>query len=236
MYYYGFDIYYFILVIPAFLIAMIAQVGVKSTYKKYSARANSRGLTGAMAAQAVLRFYGIEDVIIQPTAGTLTDNFNPSNKVISLSEGVYSSSTVAAVGIACHEAGHAAQHALGYKPIQVRNAIIPICNLGSTLGLPIAILGLFLTPYMPGFSFLIYVGLFLYAGVFVFHLVTLPVEFNASRRALKVIKETDLLYNDEYDGAKKVLVAAAMTYVASMLVALANLLRLFLRFTRNNRN
>jgi Zn-dependent membrane protease YugP len=235
MYYYGLDLYYFLLVIPALILAFGAQILVKSTYKRYSGKPNSKGITGAQAAQAVLKYYGINDVVIQPIGGTLTDNFNPKNNVISLSTGVYSSNSIAAVGIACHEAGHAAQHAENYKPIQVRNSIVPICNIGSHLGIPLAILGAFLTPYWAAFSYLVYIGLALYAAVFVFHLVTLPVEFNASRRALKVITESGLLYGDEYSGARKVLTAAAMTYVASMLVALANLLRLLLRFAGNRK-
>ncbi|MBR3619956.1 MAG: zinc metallopeptidase [Clostridia bacterium] len=232
---YGIDIYYILLVIPAVVIALIAQVKVKSTYKKYSKVLNSRGVTGAMAAKAILDYYGITDVSIQGIAGSLTDNFNPTSKVISLSEGVFNNSTVAAVGIACHEAGHAAQHADNYKPIMIRNSIIPVCNIGSTLGLPLAIIGFFLCQYSQIFEFLIYVGLALYAFVFLFHLVTLPTEIDASRRAIKVIEETGLLQQDEIGGAKKVLFAAAMTYVASMLVALANLLRFVIRFTGNRR-
>ncbi len=232
---YGIDIYYILLVIPAVVIALIAQVKVKSTYKKYSKVLNSRGVTGAMAAKAILDYYGITDVSIQGIAGNLTDNFNPTSKVISLSEGVFNNSTVAAVGIACHEAGHAAQHADNYKPIIIRNSIIPVCNIGSTLGLPLAIIGFFLCQYSQIFEFLIYVGLALYAFVFLFHLVTLPTEIDASRRAIRVIEETGLLQQDEIGGAKKVLFAAAMTYVASMLVALANLLRFVIRFTGNRR-
>jgi len=227
MYY---DIYYFILVIPALILAMGAQYLVKSTYKKYSKVGNSRGITGAYAAQRILDYYGITDVVIQPISGSLTDNFNPTTKVISLSQGVFNGTSVAAVGIACHEAGHAAQHAEGYKPIAIRNSIIPVCNLGSMLGIPLAILGLIiqLTP-------LVYVGLILYGAVCLFHLVTLPVEFNASRRALKVIDETDLLYDDEIGGARKVLTSAAMTYVASMLVSLMNLIRILIRILGSRR-
>jgi len=226
-----FDYYYFLLVIPAMLLAMWAQYKVKSTYKKYSNVSNIRGITGAYAAQAVLTHYGITDVRIERCAGNLTDHFDPKSKVIRLSDGVYNSSSVAAVGIACHEAGHAAQHAESYLPIKVRNTLVPVCNIGSTLGIPLALIG-----YFMGFEPLIYFGLILYGLIFLFHVVTLPVEFNASRRALKVIEDTGLLYNDENDSAKKVLKAAAMTYVASMIVALANLLRIVLRFTRNRRN
>ncbi|MBR6940742.1 MAG: zinc metallopeptidase [Clostridia bacterium] len=227
-----FDIYYFLLVVPALIIAAIAQYKVKSTYRKFSQVPNSRGITGAYAAQAILNFYGIRDVGIQMIGGTLSDNFNPKTKMISLSEGVYNGTSIAAVGIACHEAGHAAQHAEDYKPIRIRNSIIPVCNIGSTIGLPIAILGLFI--YV---ELLIYIGLILYGAVFIFQLVTLPVEFDASHRALKVIDETDLLLDDEIGGARKVLGSAAMTYVAAMLVALMNLLRIAISFLgRTRRN
>lgn len=224
--YFYFDYYYLILVVPALLLAIWAQVQVKTTYRKYSRVPNSRGMTGAYAAQAVLNFYGITDVRIERVSGNLTDHYDPRSKVIRLSDGVYNSSTVAAIGIACHEAGHAAQHAENYAPIKIRNAIIPVCNIGSTIGIPLALIG-----WIFSFSILIYVGLGLYAAVFIFQVATLPVEFNASRRAIKVIDETQLLRDDEIGGAKKVLVAAAMTYVASMMVSLANLLRLLLRFS-----
>ena len=224
--YFYFDYYYLILVVPALLLAIWAQVQVKTTYRKYSRVPNSRGMTGAYAAQAVLNFYGITDVRIERVSGNLTDHYDPRSKVIRLSDGVYNSSPVAAIGIACHEAGHAAQHAENYAPIKIRNAIIPVCNIGSTIGIPLALIG-----WIFSFSILIYVGLGLYAAVFIFQVATLPVEFNASRRAIKVIDETQLLRDDEIGGAKKVLAAAAMTYVASMMVSLANLLRLLLRFS-----
>lgn len=224
--YFYFDYYYLILVVPALLLAIWAQVQVKTTYRKYSRVPNSRGMTGAYAAQAVLNFYGITDVRIERVSGNLTDHYDPRSKVIRLSDGVYNSSTVAAIGIACHEAGHAAQHAENYAPIKIRNAIIPVCNIGSTIGIPLALIG-----WIFSFSILIYVGLGLYAAVFIFQVATLPVEFNASRRAIKVIDEMQLLRDDEIGGAKKVLAAAAMTYVASMMVSLANLLRLLLRFS-----
>lgn len=224
------DYWYIILVIPAMILAAWAQYKVKSTFKKYNNILNSRGVTGAYAAQSILRFYGISDVSIQPVGGTLTDNFNPKTKIISLSQDVYSGNSIAAVGVACHEAGHAAQHAENYMPVKVRNAIVPVTNIGSTLGLPIAIIGVFL-----GLTPLVKIGLLMYGMIFLFQLITLPVEFNASRRALKVIEETGLLYNDEVSGARKVLSAAAMTYVASMIVALANLLRFVIRFSGNKK-
>lgn len=228
--YFFMDYYYIILVIPAMLLAVWAQFKVKSTYNKFSKVSNSKGITGAYAAQAVLTHYGITDVRIEQVSGKLTDHYDPKSKVIRLSEGVYGSSTIAAVGIACHEAGHAAQHAQDYAPIKIRNSLVPVCNIGSSLGIPLALLGYFL-----GFEPLITIGLLLYAVIALFHVITLPVELNASRRAIKVIDDTGLLQDDEQSGAKKVLTSAAMTYVASMLVAIANLLRLILRFN-NRRN
>ena len=225
-----FDPLYLVLVVPFIIISMIAQYKVKSTYAKYSKVRNTRGLTGAQAAQAILSYYGITDVAIQMIGGTLTDNYNPKTNVISLSQDVYNSTSVAAVGVACHEAGHAAQYAENYAPIKLRNAIIPICNFGSSLSIPIILIGAFLAARVAqGFSILITIGILLYATVFIFQLITLPVAFNASRRAIKVISETNLLYDEEVSGAKKVLGAAAMTYVAAMLVSLANLLRIIIR-------
>lgn len=220
-----YDIYYFILVVPALLIAAWAQFKVKSTFKKYSRVGNSRRITGAYAAQMVLRHYGINDVSIQPIGGSLTDNYNPKSKVISLSEDIYNGTSVAAVGIACHEAGHAAQHAESYAPMKLRTAMVPVCNIGSFIGLPLAILGVILN-----MTNVIYLGLILYGLTFLFSLATLPVEFNASRRAVKVIEEENLLFDDEIKSTKKVLEAAAMTYVASMLVSLMNLIRFVIRF------
>ena len=223
------DYYYIILVIPAMILALWAQYKVKSTYNKFSKVENSRRITGAYAAQAILTYYGITDVRIEQTSGSLTDHYDPKSKVIRLSEGVYNSTSIAAVGIACHEAGHAAQHAEEYKPIKIRNMLIPVCNIGSTLGIPLALLG-----YFFGFEPLVAIGLLLYSAIALFQLVTLPVEFDASKRAIAVIGDRRLLADDEVDSAKKVLFAAAMTYVASLVVALANLLRLILRFRRRN--
>ncbi len=225
-----YDYYYFILVIPAMLVSLWAQIRVKGTYNKMSKLQNTRGLTGAQAAQRVLSYYGITDVRIEPVAGSLTDHYDPRDNVIRLSQGVYNASTIAAVGIACHEAGHAAQHAESYKPIAVRNAILPVANIGSSSGLWIAVIGLMLN-----WTILVQIGIILYAFVALFQLVTLPVEFNASSRALKVIDETQMLQDEEYKGARKVLSAAAMTYVAALLVSIMSLLRLILRARSNNR-
>ena len=224
-----YDYYYFILVVPAMLISLWAQIRVKSTYSKMSKMPNGRGLTGAQAAQRVLSYYGITDVRIEQVQGTLTDHYDPRDNVIRLSPGVYHASTVAAVGIACHEAGHAAQHAENYKPIAVRNAILPVANIGSSSGLWLAVIGLIFN-----WTILVEIGIFLYAFVALFQLVTLPVEFNASSRALKVIDETQMLDGEEYKGARKVLSAAAMTYVAALLVSIMSLLRLILRAQRSN--
>ncbi|MBR0120529.1 MAG: zinc metallopeptidase [Clostridia bacterium] len=222
------DIYYLILVIPAMLLAMIAQIKVKSTYSKFSQVRNVRGITGAQAAQQVLAYYGINDVTIRPIAGKLTDNYNPKTKVLSLSQSNFSGTSIAAVGVACHEVGHAIQHATDYYPIKVRSALVPVANIGSWVGIPLALAG-----YVMGLHPLVSIGLMLYSLIAIFQFVTLPVEFNASSRAIKAIEEQGLLYEDETQSAKKVLSAAAMTYVASLVVSLANLLRLFLRF--NNR-
>lgn len=229
-FYYGVDIYYFLLVVPAFLLALGAQIMVKSTYAKMSRVRNSRNLTGAQAAARVLYEHGITNVRVERVAGTLSDHYDPRSNVIRLSEGVYDSASVAAVGIACHEAGHAVQHAQNYAPIRIRNAIIPACNLGSAIGLPLAFVGLFMN-----FSFLFWLGILLYGLVALFQFVTLPVEFNASRRAMQAIEDTGMLTGDEYKKARKVLTAAAMTYVAALAVSIANLLRLILR-ANNRRN
>lgn len=224
-----FDYYYLILVVPTLIFAIFTQIWLKNTYKKYSGLRNARGLTGADAAMNVLRHYQIYDVKIEHISGRMTDHYDPRTKVIRLSDGVYNGTSIAAVGIACHEAGHAAQHANGYVPIKIRNAIIPICNIGSMAGIPLAIIGLFLSSEL-----LINAGLLLYSFVAIFQLATLPVEFNASARAISVIKDSGMLMADEVPGARKMLTAAAMTYVAALATSLANLLRLLLIFGRRN--
>lgn len=229
--YYGYGYGYFaylLYMLPVFLFGLWAQIRVKSAYKKYSKVYNTRGLTGAQAAQLILMHYGIADVRIQPVSGKLTDNYNPKTKVISLSEGVYNSRSVAAVGIACHEAGHAAQHAEDYTPNKIRSALVPVTNFGSRFGIILAFAGMLLAAFVSlevlGEA-MIYIGLGLYALVALFQLVTLPVEFNASRRAMQVIESDNILYDEsERKGAKKVLSAAALTYVAALATAVANLL------------
>ncbi len=227
---YGIDIYYLLLVVPAFLLALWAQIKVKGTYKKMSAVRNSRGLTGAQAASRVLYEHGVTNVRIERVSGTLTDHYDPRANVIRLSDGVFDSSSVAAVGIACHEAGHAVQYAKNYAPIRMRNAILPVCNVGSKIGIPLAIIGLVIGSMVGRWLF--WAGIILYGLVALFQLVTLPVEFNASRRALQTIDDTGMLAGEEYKGARKVLTAAALTYVAALAVSLANLLRLILRNSR----
>lgn len=227
LYGYGHDMTYIMLVLPAFILSIIAQIAVKSAYSKYSKVRNMSNLTGAQAAYKVLQYYNITDVRIEQCAGKLTDHYDPRKNVIRLSEGVYGSSSVAAVGIACHEAGHAAQHAMGYSPIKIRNSIIPICKIGSYAGIPLALAGYFLS-----IEPLVWVGLLLYSFIMIFQLATLPVEFNASMRAVKVIDEVGLLRSaEEINGVKKVLTCAAMTYVAALAVALANLLRFVILLT-----
>lgn len=229
MFYYDFS--YFYLVLPALIISLIAQFAVKNAYKKMSAVYSKSGYSGAQAALAVLRYYGVNDVRIEQCSGKLSDHYDPKRKVIRLSEGVFSSTSIAAIGIACHEAGHAAQHAEGYFPIKVRNAILPVCQIGSYAGIPLALLGYFIS-----FEPLIFAGLLLYSFIMLFQLATLPVELNASRRAVSVIEETGLLKNEnELSGAKKVLKCAALTYVAALVSSLMNLLRFVMIFTRRRR-
>lgn len=221
------DIYlYYItgfIMIPVIIFAFICQLKVQSNYKKYGRIRNARNMTGAQAAYELLQMNGITDVRIKRISGNLTDHYNPKTKEICLSEGVFNSNSIAAVGIACHEAGHACQHAQGYFPLKIRNFIIPITRFGSNLGIPLALIGIIFS-WQP----LIYIGIILYAAVAVFQLITLPVEFNASKRALQTIRTNSFLVGAEYNGARKVLTAAALTYVAALASSLATLLRLLL--------
>jgi Predicted Zn-dependent protease len=221
--FYYYDYTYFLYIIPALIITLIAQVRVKSTFGKYSRIATAKNMTGAQAADAVARFGGAFGVRVQQIPGQLSDNFDPRSKVISLSDDVYSASTIAAVGVAAHEAGHAIQNATGYLPNKIRAALVPVTNIGSNLAVPIIIIGLILPTQ---YDFVVDFGIALYSLVVLFQLVTLPVEFNASRRAIKVLDETGILYPDELEGAKKVLTAAAMTYLAASFAAILNLVRL----------
>lgn len=226
-YHYMSNYYYMILVLPMVILSMIASAKVNSSFKKYSQVLSGRRITGAQAAFEILRYYGITNVQIERVSGNLTDHFDPKANVIRLSDKVYNSTSVAAIGVACHEAGHAAQYAQSYAPIKIRNTILPLANIGSKAGIPIAILGYFL-----GFGPLAIAGVVFFSFAVLFQLVTLPVEFNASNRALKVISEVDILDDEEKKGAKRVLSAAAMTYVAALAVSVANLLRLILSINR----
>ncbi len=216
-----FDQYYIMFVIPALIIVALAQMNVSSAFNKYSKLNNSRGFTGYDIARRILDQNGLYSVRIERVAGSLTDHFDPSASVVRLSDAVYNSRSVAAIGVAAHEVGHAIQHNVGYAPIKIRTAIVPITQLGSTLAWPLAIAGIVLSVEP-----LITIGIWLFVAVVVFQLVTLPVEFNASARALKTIREDMILEGAEYDGAKRMLQAAALTYVAALLMAIANLLRL----------
>lgn len=219
------DYWYIVLVVPVLILSLIIQAVMKSTYRKYSAVRAHAGCTGAEMARRVLKENGIYEVNVVPIEGELADHYDPRSRVIRLSGNVYNGSSVAALGVACHEAGHAVQHAKGYLPIKIRNAILPVCNLGSKLGIPLAVAGLIF-----GADLLVNVGLLLYSLVVIFQLATLPVEFNASRRAIRVIDDTGMLSGEELPGARSVLRAAAMTYVAALVVSLANLLRLLAIF------
>lgn len=222
---------YSILLIPILLLSLWAQVQVSGNFKKYSAVANRRRITGAQAAEAVLRAHGIYNVAIRPCSGSLTDHYDPRDNSISLSEGVYNSATIAAVGVAAHEAGHAVQYAVGYGPVRLRTAIIPATQLGSKLSVILLLVGMVLYSQS-----LFFFGILLFSLTTIFQLITLPVEFNASRRALETLEGQQLLYDDELGGARKVLKAAALTYVAALLMSALQLLRYVLIFLgRSNR-
>jgi len=225
-----FDWTYVVLVLPAVLLSLWASSSVKSTFQRYSREHSRRGITGADAAQRVLRANGVMNVRIERVSGELTDHYDPKANVIRLSQTVHDSTSTAAIGVACHEAGHAVQYAKGYGPIHLRAAIIPVTNLGSKLAMPLILIGLLLSAF-EGLSYgFVYVGIACFGLSLVFQLVTLPVEFNASRRAMQAIEAGDMLTQEEQRGARKTLTAAAMTYVAATAVSLAQLLRLVLLF------
>ena len=228
LYYYNWS--YLIFMLPIIIFTLIVQGTMNSTFKKYSAIRNSRNLTGAQAAERVLMQNGVTGVRIEHVSGNFTDHFDPRTNVIRLSDPVYNSNSIAAVGVACHEAGHAVQHAEGYLPNKIRSAILPVANIGSKLSWVFIILGLVTSALQP----LLYVGIVLFSAAVLFTVATLPVEFNASSRALKCIKQTGMLSDSEYTGAKRTLQAAAMTYVASAATAVAQLLRLLMIANRRN--
>ncbi|HAB00589.1 MAG TPA: peptidase [Ruminococcaceae bacterium] len=229
--FYYYDYYYLILVVPALLISLWAQFKVSSTFNRYNNVFSCRGYTAAQIARTILDANGLQNVRIERVAGKLTDHYDPRANVIRLSDSVYDSTSVAAIGVAAHESGHAVQYAVGYSPIKLRNAIIPLTNIGSTLSMPLLLLGLI-------FSFrpLIIGGILLFSLVALFQLITLPVEFNASNRALQILQTGNYLSDDELVGARKTLSAAAMTYVAALLVSLMQLLRLILLYGRRNKD
>ena len=234
-YFYGFDWTYLVLVLPCILLSLWASSNVNSTFKKYASQFSARRITGAQAAQRVLSANGVSGVRIERVAGNLTDHFDPKTNVIRLSDSVYDATSTAAIGVACHEAGHAVQYAQNYGPIKLRAAIIPITNIGSKLAMPLILIGLLLAAAENiSFTF-VYLGIACFGLSLVFQLVTLPVEFNASRRAMNAIENAGILTEEEQRGARKTLTAAAMTYVAATAVALAQLLRLMMIFGRGRR-
>lgn len=218
-----FDYYYLILVVPALIISSLAQIFVKSSFAKYSKKMSQRNITGTQAAAYLLKVNGITDVKLGRIKGNLTDHFSPSEKVLRLSDSTFDSTSIAAIGVAAHETGHAIQHAKKYFPLTFRNMLVPVANIGSSAGPWLAILGIAMS-----FPILTDIGILLFAGSVAFYVITLPIEFNASNRAIKILKQNNILSEEELKGVKKVLSAAAMTYVGSALVAMANLLRLIL--------
>ena len=233
---YGFDWTYLVLVLPCVLLSLWASSNVNNTFKKYSRQYSSRRITGAEAAQRVLSASGVHGVRIERISGNLTDHFDPKTNVIRLSDSVYSNTSTAAIGVACHEAGHAVQYAENYGPIKIRAAIIPLTNFGSKIAMPLILAGILMT-FLGGFSdVLVNLGIAAFAMSLVFQIVTLPVEFNASRRAMAAIEQSNLLTAEEQRGARKTLKAAALTYVAATAVALAQLLRLMILFGGRRRD
>lgn len=236
---YGFDYTYIVYVMPAIILSLIAQVMVKSRFARFDNVMSRRGITGAQAAQFLLQKNGIYDVKIAHIRGHLSDNYNPSTKVLSLSDSTYSSSSIAAIGVAAHETGHAIQHAKGYAPLALRSTLVPVANIGSQFGPTLAILGIIFgntakaSDVFSICQLITNIGILLFAMSVLFYIITLPVEFNASRRALKILRETKTLEKKELSGVRKVLTAAAMTYVASALTAIGSLIRLLV--LSNNR-
>ncbi len=225
MYFYYWDWTYFLLVLPAFFFALWASARVGSIFRRYQTQYSARGLTGAQAARQVLDRNGLRHIPVERTPGELSDHYDPVSQVIRLSQSVYHGTSTAAIGVACHEAGHAVQYDQGYTPIRIRTAILPLTRIGSRLALPLILLGIVLGAGASVFHVMAYVGLALFALSTIFQLVTLPAEYNASNRALAAIQEGRLLNENELQGAKKVLSAAALTYVAALAVSMTQLLR-----------
>ncbi|MCL2271115.1 MAG: zinc metallopeptidase [Treponema sp.] len=225
-----FDYYYIVLVVPTLILSVWAQFMVKSTFSKYSKISCSKRITGQGSAALLLKANNIRDVQIEATGGSLTDHYDPSSKKLRLSQPVFNENSIAAVGVAAHETGHAIQHAVSWGPLALRSTLVPVANIGSSFGPWIAMAGIFLSMPM-----LLNIGIFLFAGAVLFYVITLPVEFDASARAISILRSNNVLTQDELNGVKKVLTAAALTYVASALTALMSLFRLIL-LSRNRRN
>ncbi|MFO7635861.1 MAG: zinc metallopeptidase [Clostridia bacterium] len=227
--FYGLDIYYLILVIPTLILSIWAQANVSRTFRKYSGIKNERGYSGHHTARAILDAEGLHDVTVERVEGNLSDHYDPRKRVVRLSQTVHDSHSLAALGVAAHETGHALQHKEGYGPLKLRSVLVPVAKIGSMFGPYAAIFGLIF-----GIEQLVYAGIVLFGGAVLFYLVTLPVELNASSRALELLERRDILARNEIIPAKKVLRAAAMTYIAAALAAVANLVRLIL-LSRNRR-
>lgn len=233
---YGFGYYFdptYVLVLIGVVLSLLASAKVKGTFGKYSQVRSMSGMTGRDAAERILQMQGIYDVRIEHISGSLTDHYDPSAKVLRLSDPVYSSASVAAIGVAAHECGHAVQHAKGYAPLSIRGALVPVANFGSTISWPLIVLGLFLGG---GDSILVTIGILAFTMAVLFQIVTLPVEFNASSRAVKILEGSGMLSGQEAGAVKKVLSAAALTYVAGAASAVLQLLRLILIANRNDRD
>lgn len=231
--YYGFDPTYW-MVIVGVILSLLASLMVKSTFSKYSRVRSMSGMTGAQAAEKILNSQGIYDVNIQRVSGNLTDHYNPSNKTLNLSDSVYSNTSVAAIGVAAHECGHAIQHAKGYAPLAFRSALVPVANFGSSISWILILIGLFINSRSS--MMLIYAGIICFSLAVLFQIVTLPVEFNASSRAVNLLGQIGILGDTELSQTKKVLSAAALTYVAAAAASILQLLRLLALFGGNRRD
>lgn len=227
---------YIVLVLPAVIFSLWASTRVNSTFKKHSKQYIRCGMTGYDAARMILDVNGLRHVKIERVSGNLTDHYDPRTNVVRLSDSVYNSATAAAVGVAAHECGHAVQHATGYLPIKIRSAIVPITNLGSKLSMPLILLGILFSFMSEYFIYVAYLGVACFSLCALFQLVTLPTEYNASRRAIKALEGCYRMSDDEIEGSKKVLSAAALTYVAALAVSIMQLVRLLMIVKRNDRN
>lgn len=242
MYLYGIDYTYIIFVVPALILSLIAQVLVKGRFSRFDKVISKRNLTGAQAAQLLLQKNNIYDVKIVHINGQLSDNYNPSTKILSLSDSTYNSTSIAAIGVAAHETGHAIQHAVGYSPLSLRSTLVSAANIGSQFGPTLAVLGIIFggtskaSDYISIFQLITNIGIILFSLAVLFYIITLPVEFNASRRALKILRDSNTLNTTELKGVKKVLSAAAMTYVASAITAIGSLIRLIVLSNRRHRD